>query len=377
MKRYRILVVCGGSHVSGLEIMNLTLMKQLKEAGHSVCCLVSGWNDGAFIARLENLEIPYKSVKLGNLYLSRLLWTLATILNLPKAIFQINYLLKEYKPDIIILNDHRNFLHAGFLWNGLNLIYWEENLPAFGLFNKITFKYLHKKARAIIACSDFVKNRLEALMPGSSKIKTIHNSIETSDNIFSVQIRDFNEPIRIGIVGQIIPRKGHLMLVEAFAVLLNKNLNCAIHIYGNDQTAYAVEVSRLVNKYGLSRHVHWKGFVNDKNNIYGNLDIVVVPSVDEPFGLVALEPALWNLPVVAARSGGLPEIIEDECSGLLFNPDDFQELAIQLEKLITSPSLRDEMGRQAKIRLNQYFTAQRMTDKFIEIFDQLHKTTIQ
>ena len=368
---YRILVVCGGSHVAGLEIINLTLMRQLKENGHVVFCLLSGWNDGEFITRLQEIDIAYKSVKLGNMYISQPIWTLTSMLNFPKAVFKIKNLLKKYKPDIVILNDCRNFLYTGFLWKGFKLIYWEHNLPIPSFFNWLTYKTLYKKSSAIVACSDFIKSRLYALIKRNSKILTIHNSVEVSDMGSLVRHSDWTESTRIGIVGQVIPRKGHLMLMEALAILKNKNLNCAVYIYGNYQTEYAKEVQNFVKQHDLEQNVHWMGFVNDKNNIYGNLDIVVVPSIDEPFGLVALEPALWEIPVVAMRSGGLPEIIEDKNTGLLFEPGNFRELSAQLEQLSNSTDERMKLGKQAKIRLFQSFLATQMASRFIEIFDRL------
>ncbi len=369
MPGYRILVVCGGNTVSGLEIANLTLMKQLKEIGYSVCCLTSGWNDGAFISRLQALDIPYQCVKLGNLYISRPVWTLDTILNFPKAVFQIRNLLKRFQPDTIILNDHRSFLYSGFLWKGFNVIFWEHNLPPVNLFNKITYGRLAKTVSHIVACSEYVNLRLsEFIISGRSKIRTIYNGIDTADSYVAHETKRMDNGIRIGIVGQVILRKGHMLLAEALSILVDRGLPCAVYIYGNDQTLYASEVRYLAEKMGLNKHIHWMGFVQDKNMIYNNLDIVVVPSMNEPFGLVALEPALWEIPVVAVRSGGLPEIIIHEFNGLLFELDNYNDLAAQLEKLISRPQFRSEIGRQAKTVLMERFSASRMADRFIEIF---------
>lgn len=369
---YRILFVCGGSHVSGQEIVNLTLMKELKEKGHTVFCLASGWNNGDFTAHLEALSIPYQCVKLGNLYISRPAWTLVTILNLPKAIFQIKNLLKKYQPDIVILNDCRNFLYTGFLWNNRKVIYWEHNLPALRSFYKLTYKKLQNKIRFLIACSEFVKQRLAALAPGASNIHIIHNGIDTSGIIVKhTSPEQTDHLVRIGIIGQVIPRKGHLLLMEALRKLRQEHLNCAVYIYGNERTEYAAAVRAFLFQHGLTEQVIWKGFINDKNAIFSQLDIVAVPSTDEPFGLVALEPALWEIPVVAARSGGLTEIIEHGSTGLLFRAGDPDDLTVQLHRLIKSPSLRSEMGWQAKNRLFQHFSASRMAARFVEIFDKI------
>lgn len=365
---YRILFVCGGSHVAGLEIVNLTLMKQLKEYGYSVFCLASGWNDGEFVKRLEKMGIPYECVKLGNLYISRPAWTIASLLNLPNAIFRIKKILKKNRPDIVILNDWRNFLYTRFLWKDFRLIYWEQNLPAITQFNRRAFKSIYNQSFAIIACSDFVRKRLQTLTGGLDKIKTIHNSIEVPKNEISLTPRHPDKTVRVGIVGQIIPRKGHLLLVDALVILCNRGLNCILHIYGNGATPYADEVRHAVKEKGLTGRVFWNGFVRDKNQIYGNIDIVVVPSTDEPFGLVAIEPAAWGLPVVAARSGGLPEIVCEDLNGLLFEQGNSKELAACLETLIIHPDVRSKLGEQARNHLYQHFTSVQMASRFIGIF---------
>lgn len=374
MKHFRVLVVCGGSHVSGMEIMNLTLIKQLTEMEHSVSCLVSGWNDGVFIARLQALEIPYTIVKLGNLYITRPGWTLASLLNLPKAIFRIKKLLSHYKPDIVLLNDGRNFLYTSYLWNGFNVIFWEHNLPAISAFNRLTYNKIHRKAQVIVACSEFVKKRLEALISPSRKIITVHNGIDLTGAGPSTVLKEQHADVRIGIVGQLVPRKGHLLLIEAISRLIDKGLNCNLFIYGNDQTEYAATVRAFALERKVSEHIQWMGFVSDKNDIFSHLDIVVVPSTDEPFGLVALEPALWHIPSVVAASGGLPELVVAGSTGLLFQPGNADDLATQLEILIRRPALRLEMGRQAYSRVLQYFSANKMAARFIDIFDQLNIT---
>lgn len=374
MKHFRVLVVCGGSHVSGMEIMNLTLIKQLKTMGHSVTCLVSGWNDGVFIARLQALEVPYTIAKLGNLYITRPGWTLASILNLPKAVFRIKKLLAHYKPDIVLLNDGRNFLYTGYLWNRYKVIFWEHNLPALSTFNRLTYNKIYKKAQAIVACSEFVKKRLEALASPSGKIITVHNGIDPAGTGPTMVLKEQHADVRIGIVGQLVPRKGHLLLIEAISRLIDKGLHCTLFIYGNDRTEYAATVRAFALEQKVSEHLQWMGFVSDKNDIYGHLDIVVVPSTDEPFGLVALEPALWNIPAVVAASGGLPELVVAGSTGLLFQPGNSDELATQLEILIRRPALRMEMGQQAYTRVLQYFSASKMAARFIDIFDQLNIT---
>ena len=73
--------------------------------------------------------------------------------------------------------------------------------------------------------------------------------------------------------------------------------------------------------------MRWRGYIADRDRLYGDLDILVAPAIDEPFGLTVAEAGSYGLPVVAARSGAFPELIENGRTGLLFAPGDAADLA--------------------------------------------------
>ena len=76
------------------------------------------------------------------------------------------------------------------------------------------------------------------------------------------------------------------------------------------------------------------GFVSSQAEIYRNIDVLVAPAVDEPYGMTVLEAGSHGLPVVATRSGGHPEMVQDGVTGLLVPPDDPKALARALERLL-------------------------------------------
>jgi glycosyltransferase involved in cell wall biosynthesis len=92
----------------------------------------------------------------------------------------------------------------------------------------------------------------------------------------------------------------------------------------------------------------------------------VAPAVDEPFGLTVPEAGSYGLPVVAARSGAFPELVEEGRTGLLFAPGDVGQLADALERLIGDASLRRQLGAAARTHVEARFTVAAMTDRFLE-----------
>jgi glycosyltransferase involved in cell wall biosynthesis len=139
-------------------------------------------------------------------------------------------------------------------------------------------------------------------------------------------------PLRLGFLGRIEAAKGVELLL---ATLRPLKADFRLHIggVGNDEL-----VARLKNQYSDQRFV-WLGRV-DPNEFYRQIDVLVVPSLwNEPFGLVIGEANSHGIPVVAARRGGIPEIVQDGRTGFLFNPDQPSELADIVVRLAADPSL--------------------------------------
>ncbi len=100
----------------------------------------------------------------------------------------------------------------------------------------------------------------------------------------------------------------------------------------------------------MDNSVEFLGFV-DHSELPGLLftfDIFAMPSIEESFGVAAIEASATGLPVVTSRAGGLPEVVEDGVTGFLAERGNVDELAARLEKLITDPQLRFIMGKAGR-----------------------------
>jgi glycosyltransferase involved in cell wall biosynthesis len=100
--------------------------------------------------------------------------------------------------------------------------------------------------------------------------------------------------------------------------------------------------------------------------------VVVVPSIEpEPFGLVAAEAMAAGVPVIASRIGALPEIVDDDRTGLLVDPGDAGSLLAAMRGLNASPFRREEMGQRARKRFERRFRVDRYIDEFTRVYDGL------
>jgi glycosyltransferase involved in cell wall biosynthesis len=167
--------------------------------------------------------------------------------------------------------------------------------------------------------------------------------------------------MRIGIAGQISPHKGHDTLIEAARILKDRGVPFVINAFGSGQPGYVEFLNKKISSNGLSEAWHWMGYERELRKIYGAMDICIMPSAfDEPFGLVALEASAHGLPVIASRSGGLPEVIQDGTTGYLTAQECPQELADKIEHLIRNPNLALKMGAVGRKRALEQFTQAKM-----------------
>ena len=158
----------------------------------------------------------------------------------------------------------------------------------------------------------------------------------------------------IGIVGRLDFRKGAHILVEAMASLPEPLRGTRLVIVGETGTGppeYADEL-RANAAHLLGDRVLFLGRRDDVPDIMRALDVLVVASASEPFGLTALEAHASRTAVIGTRAGGLPEFVIHEQTGLLVPPFDAGALAAAIERLLTDDELRERLVDEAERRCN-------------------------
>ena len=152
----------------------------------------------------------------------------------------------------------------------------------------------------------------------------------------------------IGFVGRIEPRKGPHTLVEAAPLIRQRRPDARVVLVGDDPYASAPPYFASVRASDAVEHYGW---VPDAAAILGHLDVLVVPSVEEPFGTVAAEGMAAGTPVVASAVGGLVDVVEDGVSGRLVAPGDPRSLADAVLEIL---GRGDAMGEAARERARRF-----------------------
>lgn len=354
----RFLLFVGGWSFGGLETAYLSLMTGLRARGHEAAAVVCGWTDGIVPERLEQAGLPYHQVRLGRLYLTKPYFTWHTLWRMPAARRQLRRLVAERRPDWVIYSEPQMVLLTASLLPTRRALYLQAE-PGRLMRHGWSRRALERRLDRFVCVSEFIARHLPA---DPHKKAIVHNGVELRE-----PVAHSAGPIRIGIVGRLDERKQHLVLLEACVVLKERLPAGAftLDIVGEKASAYAREVEARIVRRGLGDVVRWTGFVADRDALYGALDILAAPAVDEPFGLTVPEAGAYGLPVVAARSGALPEIVQDEVTGLMFDAGDVGGLARALERLILDAALRRRLGAAGRARVAAEFTIDRMAERFL------------
>jgi len=170
----------------------------------------------------------------------------------------------------------------------------------------------------------------------------------------------------IGVVSKLWEGKGHEVLIDAVARLLDSGCRVKLLIVGE---GYLEEKLREeVKRLGIEKNVVFTGFWSDVPEITAILDISVLPSFYEGMGRVVLEAMAAGKPVVASRVGGVPEFVEDEVTGYLISPGDVEALVDRLKTLIGDSDLRQKMGQQGAERMRHEHSAETMVSMIHQVY---------
>ena len=178
------------------------------------------------------------------------------------------------------------------------------------------------------------------------------------------------------LVGRINAWKGQDLLIDAVDILVAQGQSdFSVAFVGSAPPGQPYFMTKLKNRIAdrlFYTNIHVIEFTNDISNYYAAADIAVVPSREpEPFGRVAIEAMAAGLPVVAAKHGGLMEIIEDEVTGLLFQPNEAAALASSLKRLLQSGELRNKMGSAGRQRQIKLFSLETYRNNVVAVFDSI------
>ena len=275
---------------------------------------------------------------------------------------------------------------AAFLTRRPHVWHIRETLQEFGSLWRPYQRWIWHFSAAIVAISCCVRDQFDPALQG--KVRVIYDGLDDSTGKPDpLRTRTFKQSFPtgatlIGVVGRIKwHRKGQEVLVRA-AALLRDRYPQALYVivgtpsFGNED--HEVRLRALIAKHGLQDTVRLVGEIEDTTSIFAALDIAVAPSVQlEPFGCVVSEAMSAGTAVIGSRAGGIAEQIVHEQTGLLFTPGDPEDLACELEKLLTDTDLRLRLAAAGELRVRSHFPLSTTTSDMLKVFEGLQPNTLQ
>jgi glycosyltransferase involved in cell wall biosynthesis len=242
------------------------------------------------------------------------------------------------------------------------------------------------KCDAVLAISQFVRGSLREGGIPSAKIYTALNATDPQEydparhatGVLRARLGLAPETPLLGIVARVILWKGHLELIEALARVRDRFPDVRLAIIGKEfpntsgsSEDYGTLVRARIAEHNLEENVIWAGWSDEMAANFLDMDVVCVPSWEEPFGLVVTEAMAMEKPVVGFRSGALPEILCHGEEGYLVPPRDTEALAQAIIHLLEYPELRRTIGQRARKRVLQQFTPRQQVEKVMAIYAQV------
>jgi glycosyltransferase involved in cell wall biosynthesis len=172
-------------------------------------------------------------------------------------------------------------------------------------------------------------------------------------------------------VGRLSPEKGQAGLLEAFAKLRASHPGLRLRLIGDGPNRSALEA--LAGRLGLIDSVTFVGRLPEEQTLeeIAQSDLLVLPSFMEGLPIVLIEAMALGVPVVASRVAGIPELVEDCATGLLFLPSDWSDLASKIERLLVDDALRSSITERAPAKVRSEFDTRRSAKLLSQLFGDL------
>lgn len=238
---------------------------------------------------------------------------------------------------------------------------------------------LSRYTAGFICISDYVRQLVESYGVAPDQCHLIHcgTALNVKREFPSSLREELGIPLETPVAGSTgiwRPNKGFPYFISACEQVYERNPYARFLLggraYGPDG-AYATSLWMRGRNLRALGALKYTGFLEDIGRFLSALDVFVLPSDCEPFGLVLIEAMARGIPVVATRAGGAPEIVVHGESGLLVPPQSPEAMADAIAGLLADPLKRNQMGETARLRVERYFDRRLMTRTYEALYRQL------
>jgi L-malate glycosyltransferase len=237
--------------------------------------------------------------------------------------------------------------------------------------SRIVFVAVSKAVKASLVNAGVSSGQVEVVYNGAD-VTRYHPGIPPAD-----PFEGRSDAVNLGLFGRIEERKRHIDAVEALFLIRRVRSNVRLVVVGDPwkESGRAADrrLKERIAELGLQDQVLFTGYRTDVPALMSGVDVVLVPSTDEPFARVILEAFSMEKPVVGTLSGGTPEMIEDGVSGLLAPAQDPAALADACLRLLNDAKLAASLARQGRERALRLFTIDSHVAAITRIYSEIRR----
>lgn len=379
--RLHALIICLSQAWGGLEQVTVTDSVQLLSCGLDIeiLCLEGSPTDIHFQESLEP--------EIYNKYVRRVSYK-------PKNFFDFKLrseILKYVEEGVNLIHTHQTSLLTSIIpwvWNQTHVSVVASR-HIMNNHNKRNFFHaaLYRRLDALVVMSRTLReNVLATHVLKERQVKVVHLGLDflrfTPSKYDPTDQREEwgadEETVVIGIVGRIDPAKGQETFIKAAAGLMKSELEgiklkfvvVGEETVGGDRK-YMQSLNDILQQFRIAEHFVFAGFQENIPNVMAALDIFVMPSRQEAFGLVAIEAMAMECPIIISSGGSADEIVGQEEFGLLVRPEDAFDLQRQIGFLLRNPELRKKMGIRAREHVLKNYDRKIRLQRTLALYERL------
>lgn len=288
----------------------------------------------------------------------------------------------QIKPDLIHSHYATSFGLLGVLTHKRPLVIsaWGSDIfsfPRTSFLHRKLLKWILTQADVLCSSSEIMAQEMKLYLGSEKAIEIIPFGVDTNhfsppEGEHAPKLKSSQDtPIVFGVAKGLHPVYGLDLLIEAFALVQRNFPQTILKIAGEGPQRGQLE--ELAEKLGVSQYIEWLGHISNTSvaDFYQSVDIVVIPSRQESFGVTAVEGSACARPIIASRIGGLTEVVVEGETGLLVSPDNVSELSRAMERLIKDPDLRGRLGRQGRVNVLRHYDWQKNVTQMEVVYKQL------
>ena len=370
-RNHNIAIICFSSAVGGLELSTIRLAGEFNHRKAKTLLIVPPDTPLSREAAKENLLTEHLNprLKYGDLL----------------AAFRLSIMLKAHGIDIAVVMQSKDInvvAAAKLFFPSVKMVYYQQMQSSIDK-RDVFHTWMYSKLALWISLTRRMKQEvLEHTRVPERRIQVVPLGRDT--HLFDPALynrtkarRKYDLPLRkriVGVIGRLDPQKGQEEFLRSLPIVLRSHPDVFYAILGEETRGEEGFGRRLVNlsyELGVQDRVRFLPFTENVPEFMAAIDVFVLPSYSETFGLVLIEAMAMEKPVIATSAGGVPEIVENGKDGLLIPPRDEKALAEAIDLLLKDSSLSQTLSVRARLEAQTRFDTNHCVDQLVLSLDSL------